>query len=690
MDVAKIKKVYVVYKTHLDIGFTDMGKNVLNRYINEHIPHSVSLAKKLNTKDKKQFIWTLGSYLIDYNLKYGTEEQKKELIRAIENGDICWHGIACTTHTELMDMDLFRYSLEIGKKLDERFSKKTIAAKMTDVPGHTIAIVDALADYGIRFLHIGVNASSMVPQIPQTFLWKHGDKEVVVQYSAQYGAPRYVEGTDAVLEFAHTSDNLGPQSEKEIQEEFARLQTLYPNASIEAATLDDYAAYLLKEKELLPVVEEEIGDTWIHGIASDPWKVGRYEELLRLKTKWKQEGIFTEETQGYDEFMTNLMLIAEHTWGLDYKKYLLDFKHWSKEEFREARRKDATTMELLTNRNAQMVDVLNIDFQRYRGGVSDGSYSYYESSHQEQRDYLKKAVSGLPENLKKEAEDALRTMTPVYLTWEREPLQIGQDLELAGWKVRIGGDGALIQLEKDGKDWAKDGKLGKLSYETFNALDCVQNYYRYNRAFYETECWSEGDFSKPGLEFVEDLEHRKYDFYTQAIQRDGKRLLITLIGEQSACEKYGCPRKAQICYDFRQEEIRCSLAWFEKDANRMPEALWFEFQIQTENPSRWQMGKMGTWISPLDVVRGGNRIHHCVPEVRYSGSDGKALIRSIHAPLMSLSGANLYGDYLDMPDLKKGFSYNLFNNKWGTNFSMWCEDECRFDFALQFEAYKNM
>ena len=120
MDVAKIKKVYVVYKTHLDIGFTDMGKNVLNRYINEHIPHSVSLAKKLNTKDKKQFIWTLGSYLIDYNLKYGTEEQKKELIRAIENGDICWHGIACTTHTELMDMDLFRYSLEIGKIIGEK------------------------------------------------------------------------------------------------------------------------------------------------------------------------------------------------------------------------------------------------------------------------------------------------------------------------------------------------------------------------------------------------------------------------------------------------------------------------------------------------------------------------------------------------------------------------------------------
>lgn len=184
MDAEKIKKVHVVYKTHLDIGFTDLGQRVLDRYVNEYIPRSAALAERLNTREKKRFIWTLGSYLIDYNLRYGTEEQKERLTRAIENGDICWHGIACTTHTELMDMDLFRYSLAIGQRLDRRFGKHTIAAKMTDVPGHTAAAVDALAKAGIRFLHIGVNASSMVPEVPQTFVWKHGEYEIIVQYSA--------------------------------------------------------------------------------------------------------------------------------------------------------------------------------------------------------------------------------------------------------------------------------------------------------------------------------------------------------------------------------------------------------------------------------------------------------------------------------------------------------------------------
>ena len=32
MDKTKIKKVHVVYKTHLDIGFTNTGKNVLQKY----------------------------------------------------------------------------------------------------------------------------------------------------------------------------------------------------------------------------------------------------------------------------------------------------------------------------------------------------------------------------------------------------------------------------------------------------------------------------------------------------------------------------------------------------------------------------------------------------------------------------------------------------------------------------------
>ena len=99
---------------------------------------------------------------------------------------------------------------------------------MTDVPGHTRGLIAPLCDHGIRHLHIGVNASSMVPEVPDTFLWKQGNREIVVQYSGTYGAPGYVEGMDKGLEFAHTGDNLGPQSAEAIKKEFDRSAGFIP------------------------------------------------------------------------------------------------------------------------------------------------------------------------------------------------------------------------------------------------------------------------------------------------------------------------------------------------------------------------------------------------------------------------------------------------------------------------------
>lgn len=713
MDTSKIKKVHVVYKTHLDVGFTDLGKTVLERYRKEYIPHSIDLAFELNSEKEKKFIWTLGSYLIDDYLKNADSEEKARLETAIKRGDICWHGLACTTHTELLDEELFDFNLGISDKLDERFGKKTIAAKMTDVPGHTKAMVKHLADHGKQYLHLGVNPSSMVPGVPMTFVWRSEGRDIIVQYSFEYGAPCYVEGMEEVLEFAHTGDNLGPQSAEAIEAEMARIQAIYPNAKVEASTMDAYAEQLLVYKAQLPVVEEEIGDTWIHGIASDPLKVMRYRALVTLKNKWEQEGRFSPEHVSYEPFLMNLLLVAEHTWGLDYKKYLADFTNWEKKDFQAARKADVTTLDFLTNRNANMLQVLKEDFKKYRGGEFHGSYAFYESSHEEQMEYIFHAVRSLPEELAKEAEQEFIRLENAPKTFlkpasdmegscaeKRVERKTGEDcrmqeeacktvvpyehVTLGSYEAAFGGNGALIYLAKDGKEWITDGCFGQLGYTTYNAADCVNNYYRYNRAFRQNQSWSEGDFSKPGLEFVEHLEHREYDFGAVRMERKGQAVSIWLHGSNSAAEAYGCPRQACIRYEFA-DVIKCCLSWQEKDANRMPEALWFDMNFDVENPYRWRMRKMGQVISPVDVAKGGNRRQHCVEEMCYEGADGHISVKNIHAPLISVGGRWLYGDYRTLPDVADGYSYCLFNNKWGTNFKMWCEDDCTFEFEIDIE-----
>lgn len=44
------KKVIVVFKTHLDIGFTGLAQQVLDKYCLDFIPSAVELAFHVNTK----------------------------------------------------------------------------------------------------------------------------------------------------------------------------------------------------------------------------------------------------------------------------------------------------------------------------------------------------------------------------------------------------------------------------------------------------------------------------------------------------------------------------------------------------------------------------------------------------------------------------------------------------------------
>ena len=211
----EIKKVYVVFKTHLDIGFTDFAETVTEEYMDEYIPAAIKLGYELKDSKDLKFKWTTGSWLIYNYLKNKKGKELNSLVQAIEDGIIYWHGLPFTTHTELMDKQLFEYGLSLSKKLDKRFGRKTIAAKMTDVPGHTKAIIPLLAKSGIKFLHIGVNPASAVPKVPSIFRWIGADgSEVIVCYSYNYGQDCILPCMKEALYFAHTGDNCGPQSKE--------------------------------------------------------------------------------------------------------------------------------------------------------------------------------------------------------------------------------------------------------------------------------------------------------------------------------------------------------------------------------------------------------------------------------------------------------------------------------------------
>ena len=56
-----MKKVIVVSKTHLDLGFTDYAENIRMQYINRFIPEAINLASRVNDEKNKNFINKLTS-----------------------------------------------------------------------------------------------------------------------------------------------------------------------------------------------------------------------------------------------------------------------------------------------------------------------------------------------------------------------------------------------------------------------------------------------------------------------------------------------------------------------------------------------------------------------------------------------------------------------------------------------------
>ena len=201
-----IKKVLVLFKTHLDIGFTDFSAKVVEKYMESFIPNSVRVAKELRESgEDARLVWTTGSWLIHEYLRTHTGAEGDKVREAIENGDVRWHGLPFTTHTELMPKSLFEYGLSLSGRLDKQFGKKTIAAKMTDVPGHTKAIIPSMKKAGIEFLHLGVNPASTVPCVPPLFRWQANNGDMInVMYQGDYGEFDEIGNTGVAIYFAHT------------------------------------------------------------------------------------------------------------------------------------------------------------------------------------------------------------------------------------------------------------------------------------------------------------------------------------------------------------------------------------------------------------------------------------------------------------------------------------------------------
>lgn len=636
-----VKKILVIFKTHLDVGFTDFSANVVQRYLNEFIPESVRLARTLRKSGSQaRMIWTTGSWLIQEYLRTNPGPQGDEVRQGIIQGDISWHGLPFTTHTELMSGELFRYGLSISQKLDQQFGKKTIAAKMTDVPGHTRAMIPYLREAGIEFLHFGVNTASTPPNVPPLFRWKADNGDMVtVMYHYGYGNFSKIGNTGIAVNICFTGDNQGVHSPEKIEEIFADLQRQYPEAEVVAADLNDLALAVRQVEDELPVITDEIGDSWIHGVGTDPGKVCQFCGLQRF---------YKQLPEGADKeiLARGLLMIPEHTWGMNVHVNLGDHENYDRDRFQEART-------VLPN------------FRRM------------EASWAEQRAYLTDAVAQLsPENRKKAEAILAETTRPNLMKRYHSDITPGTDISYRDCIFRFNECGEITYLEKNGRVLADSKhRLLSLVYEQFGPGDYRRFYTQYNR---NDEVWAREDFTKPGMEGGSD-SHRRFEPEKAWVYYQDREdfLLVRYAFSGDAHKKCGCPLLFDLKITTDEHAVYFDLAWYGKPANRVAEAIWVGFRpIATEK----RISKMGQLIDPQYVVEDGQcRLHGTDRGVFYR----ELSLETLDAPLVAPQEPSLLNFVNTKPLDADPVYFNLYNNVWGTNFPMWYDEDARFRFILR-------
>ena len=164
-----VKRVLVMFKCHFDAGFIDTRAAVVRRYFSEYFPQAVTIAEQSRKSGKQRYVWTTGSWLLYEYLEQASPGDRRRTEEAIAQGDIAWHALPFTWQTEMLDASTISASVGISQSLDRRFGRTTTGAKMTDVPGHTRAIIPPLAGQGLSSWILASMTPALRPRCRRSF-----------------------------------------------------------------------------------------------------------------------------------------------------------------------------------------------------------------------------------------------------------------------------------------------------------------------------------------------------------------------------------------------------------------------------------------------------------------------------------------------------------------------------------------
>ncbi|HVI48250.1 MAG TPA: hypothetical protein VM802_25505 [Chitinophaga sp.] len=723
---SKVTDIWVVFKTHFDLGFTDLPENVFRRYREEMMDNALKTIESSESLPKEMhFAWTVSGWPLQAQIlgPLQTPERKARIEKAIKSGAIAVHGLPFTMQTESLDYeDLVRglgFSSDVARKYGLPLP---ISAKMTDVPSHSWIMPTLLKHAGIRFLQLGCNPASQYPRFPGLFWWEGPDgSKVLCNYTALYGSdirPTPNWPGKNYLAMQMTGDNHGPPSSQEIRKLLAYAEKELPGVKVHFGTLDDFARAVLAENPPLPTVKGDCPDTWIHGVQTNPQetKLARNirpmeSALDGLHTQMKAWGlpvgsIATVLAKAYEQSL----LYAEHTWGMNAEygprySYGEAWKKWMQEAAAEP-----------LPENGNYAALKNSDAQN----TTTGSKRKWLYSYDVKRQYIRNTNDLVTRELTKDLNllatsvnrSGKRLVVYNPLPWKRSgmienPFQKGsyvyvKEVPPSGYKtftpdelksgniisddhpsfntpyfnvafdLKKGGIASLVEKStgRELVDQSSKYVLGQFLHERFSANEVNQWFNAYSRI---KDGWGLNDLGKPGIPGADKIPYLSFtpQSWKITIIHSGVADIATLTTD--ATEGYA--KNYTLTFTFPRNEAYVDVEWTvnAKTADKQPEGGWLCFPFGVKQPT-FTVGRLGGAIDPAkDIITGTNRHLMAVNTgVAVVGPDQSGMALSpVDAPLISLGELGLWKYSLDYVPAVPSVFVNLYNNMWNTNYALW-------------------
>ena len=244
--------------------------------------------------------------------------------------------------------------------------------------------------------------------------------------------------------------------------------------------------------------------------------------------------------------------------------------------------------------------------------------------------------------------------------------------------------------KESGRVWVDgDDALAAYWYQTFDQKDYDRFWRQYVINKRATRVWSWPDLTKPGAAAagaVARVWSPRLDGVSELARECGRQFTLTLSMPEQSWTDFGAPRLLTLDVVLPDDEpaVYVTLQWFEKPACRFAEAHWLSFRPDAPDRAGWRLDKMGEQISPLAVVRNGNRWLHAVDRgVTYRDRAGCLQIETLDTPFVAPGRPSLLDFDNQQPPMREGVHVNLCNNVYGTNFRMSSDEDARFRFIVR-------